>query len=195
MMAANRHPLAERYLAELRVALSDLPRRRRDELVAEIQAHLDETAPPGSSDAQVAEALDRLGDPEHIAEEERERSGFVAYEAGWMEYVAIPFLLVGGVIIPFLGWMIGVVLLWLSRVWTVRDKLWGTLLLPGGLLPAFGLLFGAADVETCTSVGGGPETCTGGISTQARILYILLLIVCIVAPVVTAIRLGRALRR
>ena len=32
--------------------------------------------------------------------------------------------------IPFLGWVVGVVLLWISRLWTTRDKLIGTL---GGL--------------------------------------------------------------
>ena len=32
--------------------------------------------------------------------------------------------------IPFLGWVVGVVLRWISRLWTTRDKLIGTL---GGL--------------------------------------------------------------
>jgi hypothetical protein len=30
-------------------------------------------------------------------------------------------------VIPFLGWVVGVVLVWLSRLWTTRDKLIGTL--------------------------------------------------------------------
>jgi hypothetical protein len=33
-------------------------------------------------------------------------------------------------VIPFLGWVVGVVLRWISRLWTTRDKLIGTL---GGL--------------------------------------------------------------
>ena len=33
-------------------------------------------------------------------------------------------------VIPFLGWVAGVVLVWVSRRWTTRDKLIGTL---GGL--------------------------------------------------------------
>jgi hypothetical protein len=33
-------------------------------------------------------------------------------------------------VIPFLGWVVGVVLVWLSRLWTTRDKLIGTI---GGL--------------------------------------------------------------
>ena len=29
--------------------------------------------------------------------------------------------------IPFLGWVLGVVLVWLSRIWSTRDKLAGAL--------------------------------------------------------------------
>ncbi len=32
-----------------------------------------------------------------------------------------------------LVWVVGVVLLWRSRAWSVRDKLLGTLVVPGGL--------------------------------------------------------------
>jgi HAAS domain-containing protein len=72
MMPTNRHPLAERYLAELRRALADLPAYRRAELLSEIEEHRDETAPPAASDTEVADAIHRLGDPEQIAEAERE---------------------------------------------------------------------------------------------------------------------------
>jgi hypothetical protein len=34
------------------------------------------------------------------------------------------------------GWLVGVVLLWSSTVWTLRDKLIGTLVIPGGLATA-----------------------------------------------------------
>jgi hypothetical protein len=195
MTAANRHPVVERYLEELRQALSEVPPRRRAELVAEIEEHLAETAPPGSSEAAVAEAIDRLGDPEEIAAAERERTGtYAPYEPSWTDWLAIPLLLFGGVLIPVFGWFVGVVLLWTSKIWTVRDKLWGTLLLPGGLLIGIGLLLAGADVETCTTVGG-KQTCTGGISAAGRGALILLLVVCVVAPIVTAVRLGRKLRR
>ena len=33
-------------------------------------------------------------------------------------------------VIPFLGWVVGVVLVWVSRLWTARDKLIGS---AGGL--------------------------------------------------------------
>lgn len=34
-------------------------------------------------------------------------------------------------LIPFLGWVVGVVLLWLSRTWTARKRAIGTLLALG----------------------------------------------------------------
>jgi hypothetical protein len=195
MTASSRHPLVERYLCELHDALSELPAYRRAKLVAEIEEHLDETAPPGASDAEVADAIDRLGDAGQVAEAERERSGFAPYEAGWVEWVTIPLLLVGGIIVPLFGWLVGVVLLWWSKVWTVRDKLWGTLLLPGGFLPALAALLSANNGgETCSGGTGQAATCTGQLSTQGRVAVILLLVVCLVAPVVTAVRLGRKLR-
>jgi hypothetical protein len=40
------------------------------------------------------------------------------------------------------GWVIGVVLLWLSPTWTAREKLIGTFVVPGGLaLPISLMLF------------------------------------------------------
>ena len=58
-MSATRNPLVDRYLSDLRAALSDLPRRQRDELVAEIEAHIGEALAPGASDAEVLTLLDR----------------------------------------------------------------------------------------------------------------------------------------
>ena len=42
-------------------------------------------------------------------------------------------LLIGGIVIPIFGWVIGVVLLWVSNAWNVRDKIIGTVFVPGGL--------------------------------------------------------------
>jgi hypothetical protein len=48
----------------------------------------------------------------------------------------IPLLLLGGIVLPLLGWLVGVFLLWASPVWSPRDKWLGTLVLPGGLAGA-----------------------------------------------------------
>jgi hypothetical protein len=48
-------------------------------------------------------------------------------------YTAVGLLLFGG-LIALLGWIVGAVLVWRSSVWTRREKLLGTLVLPFGLL-------------------------------------------------------------
>ncbi|HEY5195981.1 MAG TPA: hypothetical protein VIJ51_03025 [Solirubrobacteraceae bacterium] len=35
-----------------------------------------------------------------------------------------------------MGWLVGLVLLWSSRLWTTREKLFGTLIVPGGIATA-----------------------------------------------------------
>jgi len=127
---------------------------------------------------------------------ERERLGIDEPAAGWLELLAIPLLLVGGVVIPVAGWVLGAVLLWLSRCWSVRDKLLATLLVPGGLLAAVVLPFYGTSVETCSGPGTItnqqtnvvtriPEHCTGGVSTGTRIAWIVFEMFLIVAPIYT----------
>jgi hypothetical protein len=69
---------------------------------------------------------------------------------------------VGGGILLGVGWIVGVVLLWTSTVWNRRDKLAGTLLLPGGLLPFLFLLWAVSHTSGSTTklwrrVGNRPE--------------------------------------
>jgi hypothetical protein len=178
-------------------------------LLAEIEEHLAETAPLGASEAQVREALDRLGDPHQIAEAESERHRSPEPQPGWVEWLAIPMLLVGGIALlglgslvgapgqialPGIGWLAGVLLLWLSKIWTVRDKLLGTLVLPGGLLGAAYLTVASVSVETCTGGAQGVQHCTGGISTAERVALITLWVVLVAAPIATGFYLGRRIR-
>src|SRR5256885_872318 len=79
----------------------------------------------------------RPGAPAPIAAAEFDRLGAVPSGPRWFDWLTIPLLLFGGIIVPIFGWCVGVVLLWLSRVWSVREKLMATLVVPGGLLPAF----------------------------------------------------------
>jgi len=200
-VTVTQNHLVDKYLADLRDALRDMPRRQRDELVGEIRAHIDEALPSGSSDADVRTLLDRLGEPEQIADAERERLGIDAPAVGWLERLTIPLLLIGGVVIPVVGWIVGLVFLWLSRCWSSRDKLIGTLVVPGGLLPAAYLALSPTSTETCVSGTGVDSTgrhftthhCSGGPSTGAQIGLILLEVFLVVAPIYTAIRLARHL--
>lgn len=188
------HPLADAYLKDLRRATRGLPRTRREELVADIEAHLAEAAPAGTSEAEVRTALDRLGDPEAIVAAERGDSP-PQTRRGALEWCAIVLLLVGGVLIPVIGWIVGALLLWVSRAWTVRDKIWGTLVLPGGLLPAVWLVVAPVNVETCRSGPGGATTCTGGLSTAQQTFNIGFFVVALVLPFVTAVYLARRAQR
>ena len=127
------HPLARDYLKRLKKAAAILPRVRRNELVGEIESHLSEALPAGASEAEALNVLERLGEPADIVAEAG--TGQAPVGAGLNEWLAIPLLLVG-VSLFIVGWFVGVVLLWRSRIWTLRDKLIGTLVLPGGLASA-----------------------------------------------------------
>ena len=120
-----------RYLQDLEAELHDLPANRRQELLDEVGEHI-AAARAGldpETEAGVRTMLERLGDPADIAAEARERFGVQPPPprpaTPWLEVIALVLL-----VIPFVGWVVGVVLVWLSRLWTTRDKLIGTI---GGL--------------------------------------------------------------
>jgi hypothetical protein len=98
----------------------------------------------------------------------------------------------GGFLLPIIGWVLGVILLWASRVWSTREKLIGTLLVPGGLSAVLFLaVFGSG--ATCTGSGGAGrptiEHCTGTAIPNA--IGIPLLIAFVAAGIVTPIFLAR----
>jgi hypothetical protein len=190
------NPAVRRYLRDLEKALRDVPAARRREIVEEIRQHIEESASVSTEDGdlQLRTVLDQVGDPETIAEEAREGFGIAKPKAGALEGIAIALLLVGGIIIPAVGWVIGAVFLWVSGAWTLRDKLIGTFVLPGGLaFPAFLVLFAPT---ACTSVtepdGIELSTC----STEPLSSELVLMIVVTLLPVFTAVYLARrAFRR
>jgi hypothetical protein len=235
-MSTDDDQLVEDYLAQLRAEALVLPDDRRDELVEEITAHIAEARQSDGSPMAVRNILDRLGDPADIVRAAADTppgspawSGAPGSVAGHpvaaaalpgrpgaLELAAVLFLLLGGIVIPFLGWVIGVVLLWLSPRWTTRDKLLGTLVWPGGLLaPALLLVAGAAagllatSVTACTGdpvvapVGSAQQnvhqaathcTTSGGVGLSPWLiitLSLVLLILAVAGPIWTARRLLR----
>jgi uncharacterized membrane protein len=112
-----RDPLVETYLKRLRAESRTLPRAERDELMQQIQEHLHEALSPGASEADVRNALEHLGEPEAIVAEEFDRLGFKPATAGKLEWAVIFLLPFGALVVPVLGWLLGVMLLWTSRVW------------------------------------------------------------------------------
>jgi hypothetical protein len=118
---------------------------------------------------------------------------------GMRRYDAITvfLLLVGGVILPVVGWVAGAVMLLVSRRWTFRDKLVGLLVWPGGLALAAGLIV-LAPTRQCVYVDDSAGHRHGGECTGATIpgwLGIPLLVLAIIGPLLTAIYLARRARR
>jgi hypothetical protein len=90
-------------------------------------------------------------------------------------------------VIPFLGWVLGAVLVWLSRRWTTGDKLVGTV---GGLswivAGMGGVMLSAGGSTAVGSEGLGPA--------ETSVLAVVLFVVPFVLPVAAAIYLGFRLR-
>ncbi len=210
MRARTLHPLAEDYLLRLREAGQHLPRDRRRELITDIERHLTEVAPAGASDYEVLDALERLGPPGDIVEAEQPAGHVPTDQRGIREWGAVILLPLGGFAFG-VGWLVGLILLWSSRMWTTRDKLIGTLVIPGGLVTAFyiALIAGTnAQNESCSGtaapvnpstgkqIGHATMHCTrtGGQSTGTTILQIALAVILVLGPIVSAIYLARRAR-
>jgi hypothetical protein len=201
MRNSTQEKIVEDYLKRLGVAARGLPRAERRELRAQIEEHLRLAIGEDTDEAEVRAALERLGDPDEIVAEQygpREaRRGIGGQAVG-----AIALLLVGG-FLAGIGWVVGVVMLWTSVAWTTREKLIGTLLVPGGLATALylPLVLGAESCSgTVARLGGGRAithvagTCTGATSTLDHVLVVGLFVFLVIAPIVTAIFLARRAR-
>jgi hypothetical protein len=189
MTTTTMHPFALDYLKRLKREANSLPRARRHELVGEIEAYLQESIEPDASDAEAMTVLDRLGEPAEILEAERPQPVPAARRRGTQEWAAIFLLLFGGFLF-FVGWIAGLVLLWSSTAWTRREKLVGTLVVPGGfaLLPV--LLVLSVSGGTCTSSSAGQQVCSGGSSELPQVLTGALLLCALVGPILTAVFLS-----
>ena len=212
MNAPHGDQLVHDYLARLQFALAAVPSDRREEIVGEISSHIAEERArlTHESDADVYNLLERVGDPAELAEaaapdvirDDGRQDQPPASRFGAVEILAL-------VLTPTV-WPVGVILLWLSPRWRVRDKLIGTLLPPGGYpmiffvaLPA--LLLGNLTTSTCSSgtVNGVvvQQSCTGvmalpeweqiliGVAILGGVLVLLLL------PVLVGIYLATRLNR
>jgi hypothetical protein len=194
-MSYDPEPEIKRYLKRLSKAAGDLPRARRRELLTEIEEHIREAVAetPVASEAQMRTLLDRLGDPAEIAAAAA-GDPEVPARSTTLEIVAIVLLLVGGFLF-LAGWLVGVVLLWSSSLWTLRDKLIGTLVIPGGLAAGFYAFFFLQFVGTHTCSNNGPTgaSCTAGPSTLGIVAIVAVSAVLVLGPIGTAIYLGRRL--
>lgn len=173
----------ERYLERLSSAAHDLPRARRGELLGEIEQHIRQALAeqPCANEAELLTLLDQVGDPGEIAAaagDEPAPSG----RPTAMEIAAIVLLLVGGFLF-LVGWFAGVALLWSSSLWTRREKLLGTLVIPGGLATAVLCI----QLVLIRGVGGSGTSTVEVVGITAGLVLVL------VAPLATAVYLSRRL--
>jgi hypothetical protein len=201
-MNSTADKLVADYVKQLNAALRGLPRARRHELVEEISEHVAAARADleTEDDTSIRTILDRLGDPEEIAAEATERFGPRPSRAGWKEVGALVLLPIGGVILPVLGWVIGIVLLWISDAWSTRDKLVGTLLFPGGLLLPLALGVVAEEGGGCggtvVSPRLSPQPNSAGCGPAGTEVWeVALVVMLVLVPLVTTVYLARRMRR
>ena len=210
-MQTSTKSLVDEYLGRLEAELADLPPARRDELIDEIEDHIaDAEAAYGRepTEAELRTLLDRLGDPTDIAAEARERLDVMPppppqpRKRNWLEVIALVMLLPGSLFLPIIGWIVAIVLVWMSDIWDTRDKWIATLLPPGGLFTTVYLsLFASFGVEseTCSGFesasGRLVETCTGGPTTGQRIAAGVIAVLVTLLPFVTTAYMTWRLRQ
>jgi hypothetical protein len=186
--------LVDDYLRRLDEAAAHLQRSRRTELVAEIREHI-ETAlrqEDEAGEAAVRNVLERLGPPEEIVDAAEPPAEADLARPGRLELGALIAL-----IVPVLGWLVGLVLVFVSRAWSGRDKLVAlTLLVAPLLLPFFGLVMesGSEDMVPVDQVEESPSGLEEQGSTPLGPLEILTLALFFLAGLPPALYLGWQLR-
>jgi hypothetical protein len=200
------HPLAEDYLRRLRRAGHQLPPHRLRELLTEIEGHLTEAVPPDAGDEEALEVLARLGPPGDIVDAEQPPAQAPADRRGWREWAAVILLPLGGFAFG-IGWLVGLILLWSSRLWTTRDKLIGTLIVPGGLATTLAILLilsGSTTTNSCSgfappinpttgrAIGHGTIHCISspGPSAATTAFHVVLAVLFLLGPIVSAVYLA-----
>ena len=142
------------YLRRLELSAAHMRKDRRAELVEEIRGHIDTAMrqEQAAGEAAVRNVLDRLGPPEDIVEAAQPPTPPADQRAGRLEIAALIAL-----IMPFIGWLVGAVLVFASRVWSRREKVVGGLLLlaPIVLLGLGVSLAGPSGAEDSVPPGDG----------------------------------------
>lgn len=176
-------------------------------MLGEIKAHLSEAIPVGASDNDALAVLERLGPPGDIVDAEQPRLVIPVDRRSWREWTAVILLPLGGLALG-VGWLIGLILLWSSRLWTTRDKLIGTLIVPGGIATALWALVLTSTSTTsrmCHGRAAQVSPATGAVIRPASlhcapsigptllstVWHIALIAFFVLGPIVSAIYLAR----
>lgn len=84
----------------------------------------------GLDDAAALSKIEQIGPPEEVTAELRADAEPRPQDADWYTWLAALLATFGGFILPFIGWIVGVVLLWNSKTWRTRHRVIGTLVAP-----------------------------------------------------------------
>lgn len=230
MLTTQQSERVDRYLARLDSALSDLPEPERRDVVEGVREHIEAALSQhrAVTDSEVERVLTSLGDPMAIAAEAQDaendqritatpvRQPIPMLRRTWVPAVVVATLFFGMLATPVIASFGGVFLvivmlvggyaiLWASPLWTLWEKIAGTLLLPaiGPMLTAMSLT--PRSRELCASPPtpvGAPvgaegvasaQTCSVG--TDLSAIALAMLVTVVVAASVTAFvlyRRGRA---
>lgn len=168
------------YLANLERELRGLPAPLASEILAGVREEL-----RGLDDAAAADRIAALGEPAAIAAAARAEAPPRRQDAPWYRVTTILLVAAGVVVVPVVGWIVGVGMLWNSRTWLLRDKLVGTLVVPVGALLTLGIA--ALIPMAAQSEGVNPLLPSYG--------HLGVLVAAIVLPVASAIYLAVRARR
>jgi hypothetical protein len=196
MVTMRTDNLVETYLRRLEAAAAHMQPSRRAELVAEIREHIETALRQEDEVGEIAvrNVLERLGPPEEIVEaaEPPTEPGWSRARAGALEIVALVSLLV-----PVLGWLVGIVLVAVSRAWSNREKALGiTLALLPLVLPLLVVMASAGGSEEMVPVE--PQPGSGGLPEAGETSdpnYVVVLVLALLAGLPSALYLGWRLGR
>lgn len=127
------HPAIRRYMRRLEAELSILGSAERDEILNEVRDHLrlslvrDSDAPP--TDAEIASALAKLGQPTDIAAAARERFGVPPARAGAIDVTTVLLVAVGNLLAPLIAGLVGILLISRSPAWVPAIRRRATILI------------------------------------------------------------------
>lgn len=84
----------------------------------------------GLDDAAVRSKIEQIGSPEDVTADLRAEVANRPHDAGWYTWLTAFLVTFGGFVLPLLGWIGGVVLLWNSKTWQKRHHIIGTAVWP-----------------------------------------------------------------
>ena len=192
---------ARAYLVDLDTALVGLPHDVHGEILRGVSEELE-----GLAAAEAAQRIRALGDPAFIAAEARSEVGVDVGVGGtadvgadrrdpaWYPVVAALLVMIGGVVVPVLGSVAGLVMVWFARTWTRTEK-WVATLTPVVTVLLIALVTAASDYWS------GPDSTTRSDAVNPLIpglfdvVWSSLLVVLIMQFVVGVWLLVRARRR